>query len=456
MFEKNYGELYEQMTRADGEIEHRLKKSLMLPFATDHKQRVEFENGFNGTIGELSRIYNGKVFFHDYDLDNLIDEIIVKSKIESIDEDEKVLKDIIKEYLIKDASINVIHPYLFQYLPLNENKHEKTGEKKIAKFLRDIFLINNTFFKDFFNIEQVDNILINFILDNIDKLDDEYVDPTYCSSLNFISKLFNNDLEFLMKDTDYLKRNLDIFFAYYYFFYVSQLSLKMSKGSSGIIDEPDEIYYLLDWENVSKNRKSVELGYKFLKDENLELLTYVNQIEQLNLLFGTRGLLIPELMEKYDDFSDESKNQCLFYLNKWISTYINLKKITDDVETTTFECNIEDLINKLFEILKKGINSAPKYRYALNVENIAKKYFLKRRGKYGHMLNINQEILLLITKLSIKGEKMKITHLFKEFEKRGLYFDKYSKEEIISLFNKLNIIDKKSDSGDAQYVKPIL
>ena len=46
--------------------------------------------------------------------------------------------------------------------------------------------------------------------------------------------------------------------------------------------------------------------------------------------------------------------------------------------------------------------------------------------------------------------------LFKEYEKRGIYLDGTSKEYLQEFFTKLNLIDKKSDSGDAQYVKRIL
>ena len=87
---------------------------------------------------------------------------------------------------------------------------------------------------------------------------------------------------------------------------------------------------------------------------------------------------------------------------------------------------------------------------------MGKKYFLKRRGRYGYMFNITQEMLIFITSLCIKEEKIKITQLFDEYERRGLFFDRDSREKIVELFNKLNLIDKKSDSGDIQYVKSIL
>ena len=62
----------------------------------------------------------------------------------------------------------------------------------------------------------------------------------------------------------------------------------------------------------------------------------------------------------------------------------------------------------------------------------------------------------MITALCVKDKKIKLNQLFREYEKRGIFFDKYSKEEVVNFLTKLNLIDKKSDSGDAQYVKPVL
>ena len=95
-------------------------------------------------------------------------------------------------------------------------------------------------------------------------------------------------------------------------------------------------------------------------------------------------------------------------------------------------------------------------RYKIIIDDLGRKYFLKRRGRFGYMFNLNQEMLILITAICIKDDKIKITDLFDEYEKRGIFFDRDSRESIVELFNKLNLIDKKSDSGDIQYVKSIL
>ena len=73
------------------------------------------------------------------------------------------------------------------------------------------------------------------------------------------------------------------------------------------------------------------------------------------------------------------------------------------------------------------------------------------------MLNLTEETLIFITKLCIKNQKqMRLKDVFNAFEKRGIFLDSFSKEQVASYYEKLNLIEKKSDSGDAKYVKRIL
>ena len=95
-------------------------------------------------------------------------------------------------------------------------------------------------------------------------------------------------------------------------------------------------------------------------------------------------------------------------------------------------------------------------KYGKNFEDLASDHFVKSRGSIGNVLNVKHEFLLLITAVSVKDKRIPLNELFNEFEKRGIALDRYSKKEVMTVFDNLNIIDKKSDSGDAQYVKPIL
>ena len=73
------------------------------------------------------------------------------------------------------------------------------------------------------------------------------------------------------------------------------------------------------------------------------------------------------------------------------------------------------------------------------------------------MWNLSEETLIFLTKICIKDQKkMRLNDVFSEFEKRGVFLDNHSKSEVMHYYEKLNLIEKKSDSGDAQYVKRIL
>ena len=117
--------------------------------------------------------------------------------------------------------------------------------------------------------------------------------------------------------------------------------------------------------------------------------------------------------------------------------------------------NIKDAFKVLFKCLKKGTSTSVAKKYGENIEDLGAP-FIKSRGNLGQVLNIKHDFLLLLTAVSVKDKRIPLNDLFLEFEKRGVAFDRYSKKEVITLLDNHNILDKKSDSGDAQYVKPIL
>ena len=70
---------------------------------------------------------------------------------------------------------------------------------------------------------------------------------------------------------------------------------------------------------------------------------------------------------------------------------------------------------------------------------------------------MTEEDIILMTKICIGDNgRMKLNKLFNEFEVRGISFDRDSKTKIVQLYEKLNLLEKKSDSGDAQYVRSVL
>jgi DNA phosphorothioation-dependent restriction protein DptG len=64
---------------------------------------------------------------------------------------------------------------------------------------------------------------------------------------------------------------------------------------------------------------------------------------------------------------------------------------------------------------------------------------------------------LLLTNIAIEDRKqLRFQDLMHEFNQRGVYFDQQSQNTLVELYERVGNIDRKSDSGDAVYVKTTL
>lgn len=454
MFAENLDKLKKQLNFKNNKFSYkRNKNSPMLPFTTREPERVDFKNnGFLPIIGALARIVSNKDV-DSIDIESVIENVFDNDKFEYEEEDKYVISSLINEYLNNNNLNNLIHPKLLLFLPLSDSEEQK-GEIKAAQFLNKIFF-KNIDLKGFINGEDGfnSNILLEFITDNLNELTEEEDKSVYYmpDSLKRIVDVFEEDFAFLLKDKSNLIHNLDLILAYYYFFYLTQYTLKADKLYSS--SEIEKVYYLLDWESVSKSRIATTDGFNKVNNSLKMLLTNMDLMEHVNTLLGKKNLLTFEIIEYVNNMDNVTKNEFLEYFKEWIKELRNSRNLDP--------LNLPNDIESLIKIFRSSIDEsvddkAPNSRIEQAVRNLGIAYFLKTRGRYGYMLNMNQELLILITSMCIKEDKIKISKLFEEYERRGVFFDRESRDLIIELFNNLNLIDKKSDSGEVQYVKSIL
>ena len=458
-FSQNYNDLLQHMSYKHDEkkVKHNnFKSSPLIPFQTRHPERVKFDNGFNSIIGEFTRIELNKTWIDDFDVNQIISNIINSNSV-NIDDSDKHLEILLKQYLFDDNDeLNILNPFLFLYIPLSNNR-QAIGEKDIALFMRDVFCQDNENLVNFFKKKHSNHAIINLILSNIRELDDNITPVKYIPILDNIVDLFNEDINYAINHENFLIRDISNLFSYYYFFYISQIVLKLNKDYDESINEVEPLFYLLDWESVSKNRKTVNgYGWDLLKNRSNRLAAKISVVDQLNILFGSdKYSLLGDIYNEFDQLSPDEQEEFLIYLKKWVYDY----RVARGFEDISLPYDFKELTQILYESLndEKGIGAEIRTsRYPLNLEEVTKSFFAKARGKYGFVLNISRDMLLSITTLCVKDKKIKLKRLFEEYEKRGLYFDSYSQDEIESFLTKLNLIDKKSDGGDAKYVKPIL
>ena len=433
-------------------LKHNINKKVnIFPFQTRNPERAKFKNGFSPVIGQFFRNIEG------VKLTVLEKEEFVKvltNQVNCRDEDRPHLVRIITSYLFQADTLRIFHPSIYKYIELSSSK-EATGEKEIAQYIYDALLGGEvTLFEEFLLQRKSEHVLSRLIIDNLPKLEHAKIENKYAPTLPFIRKLFLKDLQFLLTNREFFMQYINLFFAYYYFYSITQMVLKINQFEKMDPYNPTPIYYNLDWERTSRNRPAVTHGYKHIFTNARKVLTHVNTLEHLNFIFNTENKHYIELVEEFNRLNPLEQQKILDAIYTWTKEYTEIK--VGNMDEIERKPQLEEAMRQLQQQIAKGLSQETLYRYALAVNEIGKAYFLKTRGSLGNTLNVTQDFLILLTAISVKDTKIPLNQYFKELENRGVFFDRYSQEEIIELLNKLNLIEKKSDSGDAQYVKPIL
>ena len=455
MYDSNIQELKKSLSMTNEGIKHKIGvKSKFFPFTTNERYVIN-QKETSGTVAELVRLINGKQLdATEINIDEIIKKIMSLVQIED-ENDEGYLYEIIKEQIMnEDGSRNIFHYKLYNYI--NSNKKEQ----KIAKFLYDIDFKNMDYFNEIYNEIQDEDVITKLILEGMDQADyliDKRLnknEDVYENKLTFITKLAYEDFKFLSTNKEFFLEYFERLVYFYYFYYLIQLCIKINKRFNVDYNKVEETYYLLDWEKAGKNRKSTLKGYKDIRSRGEDLWVNLNVIEHSNFLMGTENYNLVEIEEYFKSLEEDKKKEYLETLKEWIKEY----KICTQQEYNDIELDFNILMNEIIKSVSVKLSEPGRGRRLFNnVEEIGKLYFLKSRGgSYGYMFNLTQETVLMLTAICVKEEKITLKALFEEYNKRGVFLDKESKELVVKFLEKLNLIDKKSDSGDAQYVKSIL
>ena len=88
------------------------------------------------------------------------------------------------------------------------------------------------------------------------------------------------------------------------------------------------------------------------------------------------------------------------------------------------------------------------------IDLLSVRFLQSRRGNF--VLVLDNEMLTFLVALFTKSKKTKLENLYKLFNSYGIYFNRGSRLAIEEYLLKLNLLDRKSDSGEAQYVTVVL
>lgn len=278
-----------------------------------------------------------------------------------------------------------------------------------------------------------------------------------------IQKRFKSDFYFVLESGMTSLEDFANLLSIYYFYYVSQTCIILDQFCAGKRNGEEKLYYALDWEKVSKNRKCCEEGWNKLQDSINHMFSHAITLEILNQTDGDEMLDYISLGElaKSSSFIDEEIAREVEKAETLYCSYVGDFKGFSDISYKEAGSKTETAIIHLYRCVEDQFSKTDRRRanqfYNEKFSEFCKERWVKNRKKSGLVLNLTERDVIFLTKICLRNEeKIRLIDLFREYEQRGIYLDNTSKEYLQEFFTKLNLIDKKSDSGEAQYVRRIL
>ena len=380
--------------------------------------------------------------------------------------------DIMTDIMYADGTLTIINPSFLKFIPLHtsvpKSKKYEHGQRTLAEYLSSMLspkdLLANILSKqtNLFN-----DIIINSLNNSLNTTGSDIAADNEYISMPFIRKSFGEDLKWLLEREDSeVVRYIHVFLHFYLCYSISQTIAYLDpRKYADVITGPIKMYYILSSEHSSESRDAVVNGWsKYVNKEAEEKL--FGRIQALDIINGMLGGNIGFYNDVYNElqkteFSDEVKNK----LEEVLTAYQKDKReqlksresakfqFPDEIDTevNSYGEFIEKLAFLCTTLQSKEYESKMKIR----INNIMKIRLLStRRGR--EILNLDDEMLFFLMAMISKGRRMKLEDLYAGFSNYGILFDFETKNAIESYLLKLNLLERKSDSGEAQYVTIVL
>lgn len=415
------------------------------PFHTRNPERVKFIDDFNEIVGIIARCSFEKIPILEDMREEHISNIMNRLEIGN-----EILKEEVEGLFDVDFD-TMKNPILFQYFPvLMENKSQKDesrGKELLGYYITKLLRLDeNEEWKEYISNNEVTDLYESVYMECLPEIKKgkEHKNVFHFFEQEVLVEQFNKDLTQLMKNEKFFLSNVSLLISYYFLYYTLEQTYLLIQP----IRKPRELWFAYDKEKVTTGREAAQRGYKIFNESSRELLVNNDLLDYLNVLSGKK------IYQTFEEIINDMDNIHILGINLM---NFNSQFAIALGETYESKMDIQFQIKQLQSYLRVSISDETAKRYRKSFDEFTNLGFIKSRGRLGYVLNATQELILLFVGVIIGDEdKILLKKLFKEFEKRGIYFDKQSKKEIISFFEDVNILEKLSDSGDAQYVKSIL
>ena len=444
----------------------------VLPFSSNPSSAVDRGAGIEGPTGLFFRILGNEEVseIEDPQSTERAVETYLSSQKKMSEQQVATFIDIMKDILFINGSLNITDKSFFKYLPIVPNDESipkrtrdkyKSGQTKLANLLCSL-CENEIDFSDHDNTNLFTKVLkealgsVNTGCGKGAKASEVYY------ALPYVKKSFNEDLKWLMSlDSNVIIRHIHLFLHFYICYELLQSIPKLTYKNRNT-EKTEPFYFILQSEKASVSHDGVR-NWKEKMPKGLldKIFGHSQALDILNSVLGGSVGFYKEIIDSLVQTPfEENKDACESLLNIYQkekrNVFSNRSSESASIgEIDTSVSSYEEFVKKL-EQLCVGLQS-PSYisRMRKKIIDVLSIRFLQlRRGNY--VLVLDNEMLLFLIAMITKSKRVKVEDMYNKFNEYGIIFNLGTKTAIESYLLKLNLLDRKSDSGEAQYVKVVL
>ena len=446
----------------------------LLPFNSNPASAYDKKCGLHGTTGEFFRLWDndGTKPIEDFEKSAVepVKEYLVNQKqmpTTQVLEFVRMMRDI----MFVNGNLNITDLAFIKYLPLVPNderismkdrKKYNDGQRKLANYLYSM-LSDEMQISGHSNTPNLFSKILQEALTPFCGFSDDSKERDYIV-LPYIKKSFEEDLCWMLEQEESVKvKYLHLLLHFYACYAVTQAIVRITAKDKQSVDEPAPFYFILNSERASVNHDAVVRGWSYqIPKSSLDKLYGKSQaLDILNSVLGSNVGFYNNIRKVlYQTDFEDNRELC----NKLLSKYQEEKREvfnrrsseSGSIEEIEIDVHSYDEFISTLELLCTGLQS-PSYISRMRkkvIDLLSVRFLQSRRGNF--VLVLDNEMLTFLVALFTKSKKTKLENLYKLFNKYGIYFNRGSRLAIEEYLLKLNLLDRKSDSGEAQYVTVIL
>lgn len=376
-----------------------------------------------------------------------------------------------RDIMFVNGNLNITDSAFIKYLPLVPNderismkdrKKYNDGQRKLANYLYSM-LSDEMQISGHSKTPNLFSKILQEALTPFCGFSDDLKERDYIV-LPYIKKSFEEDLCWMLEQEESVKvKYLHLLLHFYACYAVTQAIVRITAKDKQSEDEPAPFYFILNSERASVNHDAVVRGWSYqIPKSSLDKLYGKSQaLDILNSVLGSNVGFYNNIRKVlYQTDFEDNRELC----NKLLSKYQEEKREvfnrrsseSGSIEEIEIDVHSYDEFISTLELLCTGLQS-PSYISRMRkkvIDLLGVRFLQSRRGNF--VLVLDNEMLTFLVALFTKSKKTKLENLYKLFNKYGIYFNRGSRLAIEEYLLKLNLLDRKSDSGEAQYVTVIL